>query len=192
MSSSERRTRNRACCASCARRTGLGCRITWHASVVLQLDDGAVAVLLQLRARRVLCGAERAQERRFIPGPKQQVIAPLGIRIAHAELGQWLGQFDSGRIGHVTKAAGMGAADGDVESPAGQALVGEIVNGNCGGHSPEIHRARRKHRQREGVLPGWIRRADVFNVHLFIHTDFLVWLLLRCVLNCKLLALAPQ
>ena len=103
------------------------------------VDDGAIAVGFQLMLRGLFGCPERGEEAFFIPATEQHVVAPFGIRIGDAVLFEQRSHFDGGGAGHVTEAAGVRAADGDVEGPVRQAFVDEVVGLNGGRHVPEIH-----------------------------------------------------
>jgi hypothetical protein len=104
------------------------------------VDDGAVAVGFEEMLWGLFGRPERGEEAFFIPATEQHVVTPFGIGIGDAVLFEQRSHFDCGGAGHVTEAAGVRAADGNVEGPVRQAFVDEVVGLNGGRHVPEIHR----------------------------------------------------
>ena len=104
------------------------------------INHRAIAVGLELFARRVLGGAQRGEKLLFVPRAEQEVIAPLGIRVLDAVFRELRSLFNGRRTGHITKPARVRTADRDVERPIRQAFVNEIVLRNDRRRVPEVHR----------------------------------------------------
>ncbi len=100
------------------------------------INHRAVAVGFKLLARRVLGRAQRGEELRFIPWTEEKVLAPLGVRVFYAVLGQLRPLLDCGGAGHIAKPAGMGTTYCNVECPIRETFVNKVILCNHGWRMP--------------------------------------------------------
>src|ERR1700722_1204025 len=89
--------------------------------------DRTIAVGFELLAWHVFSRAQGSEELLFVPRAEQDIIAPLRVRVFDAILCQLWPLLDCRRARNVTKAAGMGAADCNIERPIRQAFINEII-----------------------------------------------------------------
>src|SRR5437899_8192925 len=96
------------------------------------IDYGAIAIALQLCARCVLCRSQGCEKLVLVPRAKEDVIAPFGVGIFDSVFSELRSLLDRCCARHITEPAGVRAADSDVDSPIGQALVNKIVKFDYG------------------------------------------------------------